>query len=79
MWGTLLTLGAATATRVWQPGVSFLFSASWRDRQRPTAPMDQMPRFLAGFTLAFWQIWLTSSSHTPAILNLLDCAYQPVH
>lgn len=62
-----LTLGAATLTRVWQPGVRRLFSASWRDRQRPTAPMDQMPRFLLGLMLAFWQIWVTSSSHTPAM------------
>lgn len=50
---SLLTLGAATATRVWQPGVSRLFSASCLDKHLPTAPMDQMPRFLLGLMLAF--------------------------
>lgn len=64
-----LTFGAATTTRVWQAGVSRLFSASCLDKQRPTAPMDQMPLFLLGFMLAFWQIWVTSSSHTPARLQ----------
>ena len=60
-----LTCGAATATRDLHCSPMGFCSASWRDRQRPTTPMFQRPRWLVPFPPRP-QIFSTSLSHTPA-------------
>ena len=66
-WGLCqrLTCGAATATRDLHCSPMGFCSASWRDRQRPTTPMFQRPRWLVPFPPRP-QIFSTSPSHTPA-------------